>query len=349
MNNQRGRWSGGLFLIAIGAFFMLNQLGYIDMDLSELIRTFWPVILILIGFNALIHGAFWGLILLGIGGYFQLSTLGILTTSVGSDMRLLVPFILIMIGVGMLIRPRKDRHRDKYRDRRDRNRWDEGHWHEQGSQTDRSYREPRPLDDDFDQTFNKHFKQDGVSGMPPGYNEDGSGQKWDGGKRQQDDFSQSQDRSSDYDPFKYAGSVPPPPPPPPPMGDGSRGGTMNKGGFIGDIHLGSDYWELKPMNISHFIGDTVIDLTKAQVPYGDTKINISSFIGDVKVYVPNDMDLGVIVNSSSFLGDVRVFNQEKEGFMNNLQVETPYFYEAGKKVRITVSTFIGDVKVMKVG
>ncbi|MCU6340210.1 cell wall-active antibiotics response protein, partial [Enterobacter quasiroggenkampii] len=50
-----------------------------------------------------------------------------------------------------------------------------------------------------------------------------------------------------------------------------------------------------------------------------------------------------------FLGDVRVFNQEKEGFMNNLQVETPYYYEAGKKVKISVSTFIGDVKVMKVG
>lgn len=349
MNNQRGRWSGGLFLIAIGAFFMLNQLGYIDMDFGELIRTFWPVILILTGFNALIQGAFWGLILLAIGGYFQLSYLGVLTVDIGSAMRMLVPFILIMVGVGMLIRPRKNRHRDKYRDRK---RWDEGYWHEHGGQHDRPYSEPRPLDDDFDQTFNKHFNKDGVSDVPPppGYDETGSAVGGDSDRRYKEPFGRNQSQSSDYDPFSYKGSVPPPPPPPPPpMGSGSKFDTVNKSGFIGDIHLGSDYWELKPMNISHFIGDTVIDLTKAQVSYGETKINVSSFIGDVKVYVPNDMDLGVVVSSSSFLGDVRVFNQEKEGFMNNLQVETPYYYEAGKKVKISVSTFIGDVKVMKVG
>ena len=63
------------------------------------------------------------------------------------------------------------------------------------------------------------------------------------------------------------------------------------------------------MNISAFIGDTVIDLTKAQIPYGETKINISSFIGDVKVFVPEDMDLGVTVTTNSFIGDMSLLNQ----------------------------------------
>lgn len=125
--------------------------------------------------------------------------------------------------------------------------------------------------------------------------------------------------------------------------------AMNKSGFIGDVHMGQDYWELKPMNISHFIGDTVLDLTKAQIPYGETKVNVSSFIGDVKVYIPNDMEVGVVVTSSAFLGDVKVLDQYKGGFMTNIKNETPFYMESSKKVRIVVSAFIGDVKVSRVG
>jgi lia operon protein LiaF len=125
--------------------------------------------------------------------------------------------------------------------------------------------------------------------------------------------------------------------------------VIHRAGFIGDVHLGHDYWELKPMNISHFIGDTILDLTKAHIPYGETKLTISSFIGDVKVYVPNDYDLGVTVSSSSFLGDVRVFNQSESGFFRTASASTPTYHEADKKIKIVVSTFIGDVRVTKVG
>lgn len=35
--------------------------------------------------------------------------------------------------------------------------------------------------------------------------------------------------------------------------------------------------------------------------------------------------------------------------MSNVQCKTPYYKEAGKKVRINVSAFIGDIKVKTVG
>lgn len=124
---------------------------------------------------------------------------------------------------------------------------------------------------------------------------------------------------------------------------------INKSTFIGDIRLGDDYYELKPTNISHFIGDTVIDLTKAQIPYGETRIHISSFIGDIKVFAPKDMEIGIMVNSNSFIGDMDVLSNSKHGFMGNAVAETPGYREAGKKVRIIISVFIGDVKVNSVG
>lgn len=126
-------------------------------------------------------------------------------------------------------------------------------------------------------------------------------------------------------------------------------GVQTRSGFIGDIYLGQDYWELKPMNISHFIGDTVLDLTKAQIPVGETIVNISSFIGDVKVYLPNDYEIGVHVVSSAFVGDVAVLEHKEGGIFKNMNIQTPYFPDTDKKIKLHVSTFIGDVRVTKVG
>ncbi|MBW5446914.1 hypothetical protein GE107_12670 [Cohnella sp. CFH 77786] len=119
--------------------------------------------------------------------------------------------------------------------------------------------------------------------------------------------------------------------------------------FIGDVHVGHDYWELRPMNISLFIGDTTLDLTKAQIPLGETKIHVSCFIGDVKVFVPNDLSVGVQVVSSSLIGDVRVWDHKRGGFFNHMSVETPSYSDTDKRIVLIASAFIGDVRVTKVG
>ena len=45
-----------VFLIAIGVVFLLDNLEVIDISVSELIRTYWPVILIWMGAEKLIRG-----------------------------------------------------------------------------------------------------------------------------------------------------------------------------------------------------------------------------------------------------------------------------------------------------
>lgn len=131
--------------------------------------------------------------------------------------------------------------------------------------------------------------------------------------------------------------------------DSEEHNRENRSGFFGDLYLGHDYWTLKPMNISHFIGDTIIDLTKAQIPVGETKLNISAFIGDIKVFVPNDMDVGLSVVSNSFLRDSTIFNKRESGFSRSMKEETLDFGQADKKIRLQVSLFIGDITVQRVG
>lgn len=125
--------------------------------------------------------------------------------------------------------------------------------------------------------------------------------------------------------------------------------VLHRAGFIGDLYLGQDDWELKPMNVSHFIGDTVIDLTRAIIPYGETRIDIAAFIGDVKLFIPDDMDVELCVTSSVFLGELNVLDRNENGFCKSMKLESPYYYEAEKKLRVNVSMFLGDVVVKKVG
>lgn len=44
-----------IFLIAIGVIFLLDNLEVIDISVSELIRAYWPVILIWMGVEKLIR------------------------------------------------------------------------------------------------------------------------------------------------------------------------------------------------------------------------------------------------------------------------------------------------------
>ncbi|MEF3352064.1 cell wall-active antibiotics response protein LiaF [Paenibacillus sp. GYB006] len=195
--------------------------------------------------------------------------------------------------------------------------------HDQRTKEDEEYKvppappvEPSPLYSDFDKQFEQKF---------------GSTVKDDDNKKYEQARQQNHYGNNNYKDVNF------------------HDAKINKSTFIGDIRLGDDYYELKPTNISQFIGDTVIDLTKAQIPYGETRIHISSFIGDIKVFAPRDMEIGIMVNSNSFIGDMDVLSNSKQGFMSNAVAETPGYREAGKKVRIIISVFIGDVKVNSVG
>lgn len=295
------RLFGGLILVGIGVVFLLNQMGFMEIDIGFVIRTYWPVLLILAGLKNLVvynkhsYGrsiSFGNLILIAIGGYFLARNLGVIVLSPGDFFRYLVPTMLIIAGLYVILKPRN---------------------------SSKSYHDPsKSYHASSNYTsFDPMMSDPDMSGMNSNPNPNPSPHTKNTWK---------EDHGWEWN---------------------SR--PVNKSGFIGDLHMGSDYFELRPTNVSHFIGDTVIDLTKAQIPYGETKISISSFIGDVKVYVPNDLEVGVAVSTSAFLGEVKVLDHYDSGFMKNIEQQTPYYPDASKKVRIVVSTFLGDVKVNKVG
>lgn len=365
----------GLVMVLVGVWFLLSQAGMLpDIDLGQIIADFWPVLIIYFSAIGLffqrrmksgwVGSYFWNLIGIAIGFYFLGRNLGYIHMSIGDFIPYIIPVLLILFGLNMLFRPKSsssasdphghgDWRQQKQQWKEQKAEWkrQKAEWKQQkrqqkqgGSAVEEAAApgsvepilppiEPEAPASSFDEKFEERF---------------GS---LDGEESKEGEASSNAKLKASAVPEKPAQSTATPP-----SSDSyarfspvTGFNVENRSGMIGDVKIGQDYFDLKPMNISHFIGDTVIDLTKAYIPQGETKINISSFIGDVKIFIPNDLDLEICVISSSFLGSNTVLDRHEGGLFKNMNIMPHGYQEADKRIRIHVSVFIGDLRVQRVG
>ncbi|WP_187172908.1 cell wall-active antibiotics response protein LiaF, partial [Enterococcus faecium] len=102
-------------------------------------------------------------------------------------------------------------------------------------------------------------------------------------------------------------------------------------------------FDLNDLNVSGFIGDVKIDLSKAIIPEGESTVVISGVIGNVDIYVPADLE--VSVSSSAFIGDIDLIGSKTSGMSTKLYAASPDYSQAKRRVKISISLFIGDVDV----
>jgi len=112
-------------------------------------------------------------------------------------------------------------------------------------------------------------------------------------------------------------------------------GDTSHTGFSGEID-GSE--------LNHFIGDTELNLSGAQLKPGVNTLSISNFIGDIKVLIPEGM--AVEVHCSGAFGDYYLLDNKEDGIFVSATGKTPGYDAAEKRLRINCSVFIGDIKVM---
>ncbi|ASB90729.1 cell wall-active antibiotics response protein LiaF [Bacillus sonorensis] len=119
--------------------------------------------------------------------------------------------------------------------------------------------------------------------------------------------------------------------------------TGQRSFFFGDVKLMKKPFDLNDLNISGFIGDVKIDLSKAIISEGDNTIVITGLIGDVDIYIPSDLD--VSISSSAFLGDIDIIGERKSGIGNQIYTESENYEQSSRRVKVSISLFIGDVDV----
>ena len=94
----------GLLLVAIGGTALLGRLGVVDIDLGELVSTWWPMLIVLVGIAALVSvpRAWMGpaLIIL-VGAVLQLDRLDLIAVSFWD---IFWPSLLLLVGLVLVTR-----------------------------------------------------------------------------------------------------------------------------------------------------------------------------------------------------------------------------------------------------
>jgi lia operon protein LiaF len=320
------RFIWGIIIVTIGVIFLLNSTGTTNISIGEVISVYWPVLLILFGLQGTIiqgKNIFWWYPLMVIIGFMFLGrNMGWFEWQLSDIIRFIGPIALILFGISMIFR---GNHPRKRKESKQQEQWNPITPPLPEAPPIPPGPPPAPPELDEFERRNEYqppepirVEQDPAQLRSNSFHHYGWKQR-----HEHKDWWKAQDWNHQR--------------------------RDNHSRFIGDIHIGHDYWELRPMSISNFIGDTTLDLTKAQIPEGETRIYVSSFIGDVKVYSPNDLGVGLQVISSCLIGDVKVLDQTRGGLFNQMSVETPHYADTDKRVVLIVSSFIGDVRVTKVG
>ncbi len=94
----------GLLLVAIGGTALLGRLGVVDIDLGELVSTWWPMLIVLVGIAALVSvpRAWVGpAIIILIGAVLQFDRLDLITVSFWD---IFWPSVLLLVGVVLVAR-----------------------------------------------------------------------------------------------------------------------------------------------------------------------------------------------------------------------------------------------------
>ncbi len=91
------------------------------------------------------------------------------------------------------------------------------------------------------------------------------------------------------------------------------------------------------------VGDLNLDFSQAEIPLGETVIQVNGFVGGLKVIMPPG--LGLALNASGFLVDATIFGKKTSQFFTPVEVRTPGYQTSERRVRLESVFFVNDLKV----
>jgi lia operon protein LiaF len=115
---------------------------------------------------------------------------------------------------------------------------------------------------------------------------------------------------------------------------------------IGDFVSNSENWPVEDMNLKMGVGDVHLDFSKAFIPDKDTKIDISGWVGDVTLLIPED--LAVWIEARVKTGSIEIFDNESDGLNRSYSYKSENFHEETRKLTININVSVGSVQVNKV-
>jgi predicted membrane protein len=115
--------------------------------------------------------------------------------------------------------------------------------------------------------------------------------------------------------------------------------------LLGDVRR-RGAWQVVDEELWVGIGDVRLDMTQADIPVGETRIRVFSFVGTLRVSVPDGV--GVSVSSTAFVTDARVLDHRQDYFATPFEMSSDGYETAERKVRLEVLAFVGNLRIRQV-
>jgi len=104
-------------------------------------------------------------------------------------------------------------------------------------------------------------------------------------------------------------------------------------------------WRLDDAVVRTVIGDIHLDLRSAELPEGETELTLLCWLGTVQVQVPAHVELDV--EAQTFVGTVDILGVREEGVIRDINVRTDDYETARHRLKLRLSTVIGELMVVR--
>ena len=115
--------------------------------------------------------------------------------------------------------------------------------------------------------------------------------------------------------------------------------------LIGNVRR-SGKWQVADDELWIGIGDARLNMVDADIPVGETLIRVYSFVGDVRVSVPQGV--GISASSTAFLTDAKVLGHKGDYFVTPFEMSSDDYETAERKVQVEMIAFVSNLKIKQV-
>lgn len=115
--------------------------------------------------------------------------------------------------------------------------------------------------------------------------------------------------------------------------------------FIGD-KARAGAWEVAPEEFRFFVGDYTLDFTKAIIPPGETSIRMFGFVGDIDLFIPQDV--GLSIQTTSFVTSLTPPESgEETSILAGAEWKTADYKAADRRIHLETTTFVSDITIRR--
>jgi lia operon protein LiaF len=117
--------------------------------------------------------------------------------------------------------------------------------------------------------------------------------------------------------------------------------------IFGDFKLTQPGWQLHDLEVNTVIGDMKIDLARAHIPDGETRLDLRAVIGDIDIWTPPDLPVALEVQCAFVT--VNHFGRKQDVILRRFEETPPAFETAPRRVRVRANLVFGDISLTRAG